>query len=157
VGVPFALENVSYYAEWGAPEIQDRDALAEVLEGADVRWLLDVNNLVVNAKNGVGGIARGGGPTRDPSAILERATRWLEGMPLERVSYLHVAGHEWWGEDELFVDTHGADAGPEALALLRWVLGRTGPKPVLLERDHGLTSFDDLAAEVDRVARAVVA
>lgn len=152
VEAPFTLENPSFYGTWGPGELDDRAQLVEVLEGADVRWLLDVNNLVVNAKNGVGSL--GPAPARTGEEIVERVQAWLEGTPLGRVAYLHVAGHEWWADDERFVDTHGADVGRETLALLPWVLARTGPVPILVERDHHVPPFDVLVEEARRVRRA---
>ncbi len=76
---------------------------------------------------------------------------WLEGTPLGRVAYLHVAGHEWWADDERFVDTHGADVGRETLALLPWGLARTGPVPVLVEWD---TDIPALSVLLDEAAKA---
>ena len=49
--VPFLIENISYYAELGAPEMSEKAFMVEVLEGADCGWLLDINNLYVNSQN----------------------------------------------------------------------------------------------------------
>jgi uncharacterized protein (UPF0276 family) len=127
--VPFILENITYYAELGESELAEPDFLAEVLEGADVGWLLDVNNVYVNSLNfGF-----------DPRA-------WLERVPLERVVQMHIAGHERCGD--LTLDTHGAPVIDPVLDLLTWVLPRIGrPVPVLLERDNDIPCLDTLLAE----------
>lgn len=129
--VPFLFENVSYYAELGAAEMSEKDFLAEVLEGADCGWLLDINNVYVNSVN----------HGFDPKA-------WLEGLPLHRVRQMHIAGH-WWDEaEQLIIDTHGADVIDPVIELFEWVLPRIGrPVPVLLERDNNIPSLADLLAE----------
>jgi hypothetical protein len=134
--VPLLLENITYYAELGAAEMDEADFITAVLEGADTGWLLDVNNVYVNALNfGF-----------DPKA-------WLARMPLERVAQLHIAGHKKFGE--LTVDTHGAEVIDPVIELMQWTLARLGrPVPVLLERDNHIPDFDILLAERDRLQRA---
>ena len=48
--LPIALENISYYADTGPSEMTEVDFLLEVLEGADAKLLLDVNNVFVNSQ-----------------------------------------------------------------------------------------------------------
>ena len=134
--VPLLLENITYYAELGAAEMDEADFITAVLEGADVGWLLDVNNVYVNALNfGF-----------DPK-------EWLARMPLERVAQLHIAGHKKFGN--LTVDTHGADVIDPVIDLMQWTLGRLGrPVPVLLERDNHIPELDLLLAERARLQRA---
>ncbi|MDR3671167.1 MAG: DUF692 domain-containing protein [Holophaga sp.] len=127
--VPFLLENITYYAELGETELAEPDFLAEILDGADIGWLLDINNIYVNSLNfGF-----------DPR-------QWLERVPLERVVQMHIAGHERWGG--LVIDTHGAPVIDPVLELMRWVLPRIGrPVPVLLERDNAIPELGELLAE----------
>ena len=131
--VPLLLENITYYAELGRPEMDEADFITEVLEGADVGWLLDVNNVYVNALNfGF-----------DPKA-------WLSRMPLDRVAQIHIAGHKRFGD--LTVDTHGAEVIDPVIDLMQWTLGRLGrPVPVLLERDNHIPDLDVLLAERARL------
>jgi len=127
--VPFILENITYYAELGAAELAEPEFLSAILEGADVGWLLDVNNVYVNALNF-------GFDPRD----------WLRRTPLDRVVQMHIAGHERVGD--LTLDTHGAPVIDPVLDLLRWALPRIGrPVPVLLERDNAIPDLDTLLAE----------
>ena len=131
--VPLAIENVTWYAPLGEPEMREEDFVAEVLARSDVGLLLDVNNVYVNALN------HGFDPLD-----------WLAKMPLDRVVELHVAGHHRW-DDGLVVDTHGADVPDPVYELMAWVIERTGPKPVLLERDQRIPELDTLLDEVDRL------
>jgi hypothetical protein len=111
--------------------------VAEVLEQSGARLLLDVNNAYVNAVN----------DGEDPLVFLE-------ALPLERVAAIHVAGHERREEHGLVIDTHGADVVDPVLALLTWTIERTGPLPVVLERDHAIPALDVLLEEVGRVGAA---
>ena len=127
--VPFLLENITYYAELGASDLDECDWLADILEGADVGWLLDINNVYVNALN----------HNFDPIA-------WLLRTPLQRVAQIHIAGHE--AMHGLVVDTHGAPVIPPVIQLLEWVLPRIGrPIPVLLERDNAIPPLAELLRE----------
>jgi uncharacterized protein (UPF0276 family) len=153
LGVPLAVENVSYYWHPGRAEMGEAEFLARVCEAADCGLMLDVNNAYVNSVN----------HGFDVDA-------WMRTAPLERTVQIHVAGHEWYAVDErgvgdareahadgaMIIDTHGADVGDPVLDLLGRVLPRTGPVPVVLERDQNIPSLDELLREVERV-RAVVA
>jgi uncharacterized protein len=129
---PFAVENVSYYATHGA-EMSEIQFLKAVLEEADCGLLLDVNNIYVNSIN----------HGYDPSAFLAE-------IPFERVTYLHVAGHQVEAED-LRVDTHGAPIVDPVWALLAQTYAKLGPVPTLLERDFNFPPLAELLSEVDQV------
>lgn len=133
LGVPVAIENISAYLRLGEPHYAETDFISDVLARCDGTLLLDVNNVLVNAKN----------HGFDPYA-------WLSEIPLDRVVQLHVAGHER-AHDGILVDTHGADVPSEVEALLAWVIERSGPRPVLLERDANVPAFPVLLDEVRRL------
>lgn len=128
---PMAIENISYYLEMGVPELDEPDFIRAVVEEADCGLLLDVNNILVNAKN-----------------FGFEAMDWLERMPLDRVVQMHVAGHEAWNDLEMYVDTHGETAEPAVHEMMQWVVERVGPLPVLLERDKNIPPLPDLLREV---------
>lgn len=148
LGLPLAIENVSYYWHPGRAELGEAEFLASVCERAGCSLMLDVNNAYVNCQNfGL-----------DPEA-------WLRAAPLERVVQIHVAGHEWFAVDEhglgdpvaprspgsMIIDTHGAPASDPVLDLLVRAMARTGPVPVVLERDQNVPPLDSLLAEVARI------
>jgi uncharacterized protein (UPF0276 family) len=148
LGLPLAVENVSFYWHPGRAQMSEAEFIANVCEAADCGWLFDVNNAFVNATNfGLG------------------VDAWLRGAPFDRVVQIHVAGHEWFEVDEgglgearpahapgaMAIDTHGADVPDPVHALLERVLARTGPVPVLLERDQNIPSLDTLLAEASRI------
>ena len=127
--VPLILENITYYAELGETELAEPEFLGEILDGADVGWLLDINNVYVNSINF-------GFEPKD----------WLLRVPLDRVVQMHIAGHERVGD--LTLDTHGAPVIDPVIELMQWVLPRIGrPVPVLLERDNDIPCLATLLAE----------
>lgn len=137
LGLPVVVENISYYLEPGAREMQEAEFITRVLDASGARLLLDVNNVYVNSLNH-------GFDARE----------FIDALPLDRVAQIHVAGHQRSAEHELVIDTHGADIVDPVYALLAHALERTGPVPVLLERDHAIPPLDALLAEVVQV-RAV--
>jgi uncharacterized protein (UPF0276 family) len=140
LGRPMAVENISFYLHPGRAQMSEAEFVARVCERADCKLMLDVNNAYVNATN-----------------FGFDIDEYMRTVPLERVVQMHVAGHDWFDEGpggQLIVDTHGADVADPVLAVLERVLPRTGPVPVVLERDQAIPSLDGLLAEIARV-RAV--
>jgi len=133
IGVPLALENASYYAPQGPDGLAEADFVVEVLQKADAKLLLDVNNIYVNGRNF----------DFDPKAYIDK-------IPMERVVQIHVAGH-FVRDDGLRIDTHGEPVPDDVYELLDYTLRKTGPVPVLLERDNNVPPLDDLLSEVDEL------
>ncbi|MFW2388292.1 MAG: DUF692 domain-containing protein [Polyangiales bacterium] len=128
---PLALENASYYAPQSDNGLDEADFVVEVLDRADAKLLLDVNNVYVNSRNF----------DFDPRAYIDR-------IPAERVVQMHVAGH-FVRDDGLRIDTHG-EAVPDAVyELFEYALQKIGPVPVLLERDNNVPPLDELLAELE--------
>ena len=133
LGLPMAVEHVSAYGCWPEDEMSEADFVTEVVEASGCGLLLDVNNLYVNASNfGF-----------DPYQMLER-------MPLEETLQIHVAGHRL-RSDGLRIDTHSEPILDQVYALLAEALKRTGPVPILIERDDRFPPLEDLFLEVERV------
>jgi uncharacterized protein len=133
---PFAIENISYYLTPGAPEMEEVDFLRSVLEDAGCALLLDVNNVYVNSQN-----------------FGFDAWSFIDALPLERVIEIHIAGHVHVPERGILIDTHGAGVIEPVHDLLRRTIARTGPVPVVLERDNHVPPLDDLLAEAGLVRR----
>ena len=129
---PIAMENVSYYAAPGQ-EMKEIQFLNAVLEEADCRMLLDVNNIYVNSIN----------HKYDP-------VKFLKQIPIDRVDYIHIAGHYEEAED-LRVDTHGADVIDPVWELLEKAYQLYGVIPTLLERDFNIPPVPELLQEVDQI------
>ncbi|MFT6189498.1 MAG: hypothetical protein ACJARQ_001915 [Oleispira sp.] len=132
---PLIIENVSAYAQPGK-EMEEIDFLKAVVEEADCRILLDVNNVFVNSTNH-------GFDAKD----------YLKKIPTERISYLHIAGHYEEAED-LLVDTHGATIKQSVWDLLDFTYQQHGVIPTLLERDFNIPDVDELMVEVNLIKKA---
>ena len=132
LGRRIAFENVSYYAAPGR-QMGELEFLTTVLDRADCDLLLDVNNVYVNSIN----------HGYDPLGFIR-------GLPPERVSYLHVAGHYVEAPD-LRVDTHGAAVCEPVWSLLEATYRELGVRPTLLERDFNLPPLAELLEEAARI------
>lgn len=134
LGVPIAVEHISYYATPPGSELDEVEHLRAILEGADAKLLLDVNNVFVNATN----------HGFDPHAFIDR-------LPLERVVQLHVAGHHVRA-DGFCIDTHAEPVSEEVFALFAYTMDKLRrPVPVLLERDEQFPAFSALVEELERL------
>jgi uncharacterized protein (UPF0276 family) len=154
LGRPMAIENVSFYLHPGKREMGEAEFIARICDAADCGLMLDVNNAWVNATN-----------------FGYDVEEWMRTVPLERVVQMHVAGHDWFAEPtsndvegafipaerptnllekhgRVIVDTHGNEVAAEVLALLERTLQKTGPVPVLLERDQAIPPLVELLDEV---------
>lgn len=131
---PIAIENASYYVASPLSDMSELGFINAVLREADCWLHLDVNNVYVNSIN----------HRFDPVAFLR-------GLPAERVVYLHMAGH-YRQEEDLLIDTHGADVIDPVWRLLEQTYDLFGPLPTLLERDYNIPPLSTLMAEVTRIA-----
>ncbi|AZN34294.1 MULTISPECIES: DUF692 domain-containing protein [Pseudoalteromonas] len=125
-----AIENVSYYAAPGQ-QLSELEFTNTILEQADCKLLLDVNNIYVNSIN-----------------HGYNAEAFLLGLPSKRIAYGHVAGH-YNEADDLIVDTHGADVIDPVWDLLDKAYQAHGVFPTLLERDFNIPSINTLTKELD--------
>jgi len=132
IGAPLVLENASYYAQ-PHRELDEAAFISAVVEESGCELLLDVNNVYVNSVN----------HCYDPLAFID-------ALPLDRVRYLHIAGHFDEAED-LKVDTHGTDVIDPVWRLLAETYRRLGPLPTLLERDFNFPPLDRLLGETQRI------
>ena len=132
LGKRLVVENVSTYLMPNA-EMSEADFVSEVLQQADCELLLDVNNVYVNSINhGSDGYA------------------FIRAMPKERIRYIHIAGHEQV-EQDLLIDTHGAEVCDSVWQLLQHTYQVCGVKPTLLERDFNIPSWQVLQDEMTRI------
>ena len=128
-----AIEIVSYYSPI-APELSEIDFINLVLQEANCELLLDVNNVYVNSFN-----------------HQYDAKEFINALPLERVSYIHMAGHQQIS-DTLIIDTHGEPIIDPVFHLFEYATQQLGKDvPVLLERDFNIPEMEELQSEINRL------
>lgn len=132
---PFLLENITYYYEIPGGSMKEHEFLSCIIENSDAGLLLDVNNLYINSVN----------HKYNPLDFLKK-------IPLERVVEIHVAGGS--RKFNMIIDTHANPVWKEVWELLSYVLKRTSPNGIIIERDANLNNYQELLDEV-RMAKEI--
>jgi uncharacterized protein len=129
------MEIVSYYTPVAA-EMSELEFINSIISESGCNLLLDVNNIYVNAFN-----------------HKYDAVKFIDNLPLDKVSYIHMAGHEKVSDD-LIIDTHGQPIIDSVYNLFDYTVNKLEkPVPVLLERDFNIPEFDELAFEMNELER----
>ena len=143
LGMPIGLENASYYLAPPGAEMKEQEFIAEIIRESDCLLHLDVNNVYVNSQN-----------------FGYDAKAYLDALPLEKVCYLHVAGH-YAEADGFLVDTHGAQVIDPVWSLLDYAYQSMGELastvPTCLERDFNFPPLSELMAEMDVIRAKQIA
>ncbi|WP_160716529.1 DUF692 domain-containing protein [Chitinophaga solisilvae] len=129
---PLVMEIVSYYTPVAA-EMSEADFIGEVVRQSGCQLLLDVNNIYVNAFN-----------------HQYNAREFIQQLPLDKVAYIHMAGHTQVSQD-LIIDTHGEPVIDPVYDLFEWTIQYLKPVPVLLERDFNIPEMQELQQELNRL------
>jgi len=133
--MPLAIENVSYYTTVEA-EMTEHEFINNIIEESGCNMLLDVNNVFVNGFN----------HNYDPYDFIDK-------MPLDKVSYIHMAGHKRLAPD-LIIDTHGEAIIEPVYQLFDYTMKKmANPVPVLLERDFNFPEMEELKVELDTLRK----
>lgn len=133
LGRKLILENGSYYTVLTA-EMTEADFINEIVRNADCELLLDVNNVFVNAFN-----------------HHYDAKEFIMKMPLDKVKYIHMAGHQQVDEN-LIIDTHGEEIVDPVYDLFEFTIMQLKQDiPVLLERDFNIPDLSEMQAEIDKL------
>lgn len=128
----FVMEIVSYYTPVAA-QMDEAAFINLIIELSDCRLLLDVNNVYVNAFN-----------------HQYDAKEFIKKLPLDKVEYIHMAGHEQVAPD-LIIDTHGQAIIDPVYELFETTIEKMNPVPVLLERDFNIPEMGELQRELNKL------
>ncbi len=128
-----SIEIVSYYSPV-APEMTEIEFINSILAEVNCDLLLDVNNVYVNAFN-----------------HHYDSKKFIASLPMDRVSYIHMAGHHQVSES-LVIDTHGEAIIDPVFDLFDFTMRRLKRDvPVLLERDFNIPVLEELHQEMTRL------
>lgn len=133
---PLLLENPSSYIAFAHDEMPEWAFLAQMCRRTGCFLLLDVNNIHVSATN----------HGFDPYA-------YLDGMPLERVRQIHLAGHSRH-TNGLLIDTHDQPVPDPVWRLYEEASRRCGDVATMIERDDDIPPLDDLLEELELARNA---
>ena len=138
---PILLENLSSYIEFRDCEIPEPEFFAELARRSGCGLLLDVNNLMVNARN------------RGAESPLREVCDWLDALARAgagaSVGEIHLAGHSV--QQGLVIDDHSSAVSPAVWSAYTHALRLLGPVPTLIEWD---TAIPELQVLLDEAAQA---
>ena len=129
LGRAIALENIAAPFVVPGADLSEPELLFELCERTGCGLLLDVSNLLQNARN-----------------FGFDAARWLREHPVHAVLQVHLAG----GAEEhgFFVDSHATGVEKASFALLEELARHLpGSPPIIVERDRGLPPLAELLRE----------
>jgi len=129
LGRRMAVENATWYTNCG--NMTETEFISRVAERADCQILLDLNNIVVNHKN------------HGLSTLKEFVTE----LDMSRVSYLHVAGHEFNDQLGMYIDTHSQPVETLTAQMAHELSAKHGLN-VLLEWDNDVPELDVINQEL---------
>jgi uncharacterized protein (UPF0276 family) len=133
LGRQLLLENPSSYVAFKDSTMKEWEFLAELTRRSGCGVLLDVNNVYVSARN-----------------FGFEPLEYLGGIPVDRVGYLHLAGHSDKGK--YLFDSHDHQVPVPVWNLYREALRRFGRVPSLVEWDDAIPPLEEVVAESRRAA-----
>ncbi len=134
---PLLVENISFYMPNPPGSfLTEAEYISEILELADCGMLLDLNNVFVNSIN----------HNFDPYQFLNQ-------IPLHRVVQVHLAGHNQ--HENMLIDTHSEAVCDPVFDLLDYLLARTMPKGIMIERDGNFPQFSEIQTELARLEELI--
>lgn len=128
---PMVIENVSSYMAFSQSTMTEWEFLAALSKQSGCLLLLDVNNIFVSAHN-----------------HSFNAVDFVNGIPLDKVAQIHVAGHRKRGE--LLLDTHDHAVPQGVWDVYEIAIKRFGPVSTLVEWDAKIPPLQDVIAEADK-------
>jgi hypothetical protein len=134
LGRQIALENASVYLIL-EKEVEEYEFIKYIVENANCKLLLDINNVYVNSVN----------HEFDPYKFLDKINP-------DWIMYYHIAGHDRV-EENLIIDTHGQDVIEDVYKLAHYTFETLGNKPILLERDNNIPPYKELLKEYKKISK----
>lgn len=132
LGRRILLENLSSYVTYHESEMSEWEFISEITERADCLLLLDINNIIVSAKN----------HHFDPMD-------YVRGVPAERVMQFHMAGHTFNITGKIAVDTHDQPVSDKVWQLYEDALRHLGPVSTMIERDANIPPLQEVVDELN--------
>jgi len=123
------FENVSSYVTYNESEMPEWTFLAELTKRTGCKFLMDVNNVYVSARN----------HNFDPMT-------YLNTIPKASIQQIHLAGHQDFGTH--VIDTHDEDIPNPVWDLFRQYAQTLGPISTMIERDGNIPPLSSMLNEL---------
>lgn len=133
-GHEILLENLSSYIQYNESGLVEAEFINELVKATDVKLLMDINNIEVNAYN------------HDFNAET-----YIQMIPSDSVIQIHLAGHTDKGNYK--VDTHSTPMSEETLRLFKYANKLWGSRSTMVEWDADIPSMHVLNQELRRVRK----
>lgn len=154
---PIAVENLSAYLHWAEADWEEPAFLAELSRRTGCQLLVDVNNLMVNARN-----QHLANPAIATVQLVAECCHWLDQLthalgPVSanishqhhpNIAEIHLAGHTHAGD--IVVDDHGSGVSEAVWEVFTHAQAIWGPVPSLIEWDTDIPALGVLLAESAR-------
>lgn len=131
LGREMVFENVSSYITYQHDEMQEWEFLAQLAQQSGCKFLLDINNIYVSARN----------HNFDPMD-------YLDAINPQWVQQIHLAGHSDFGTH--VIDTHDHPVPDPVWQLYAAYIGKCGPVSTMIERDDNIPELSVLVSELEQ-------
>ena len=154
---PIAVENLSAYLQWAQADWSEPVFLAELSRRTGCQLLVDVNNLMVNARN-----RHLANPAVTTTRLVADCCNWINELNQAlgptaapggqghhpAIAEIHLAGHTHAGD--IVIDDHGSRVSEPVWAVYAHALATWGAVPSLIEWDTDIPDLDVLLSEASR-------
>lgn len=134
LGREMVFENVSSYITYQHDEMQEWEFLAELAQQSGCKFLLDINNIYVSARN----------HNFDPMD-------YLNAIDPKWVQQIHLAGHSDFGTH--IIDTHDHPVPDPVWQLYAEYIRKCGPVSTMIERDDNIPELSVLVSELEQARK----
>lgn len=143
LGRQLLMENLSAYLTLPGSTMTEVEFLNELVDKTNCGLLVDLNNLLVNAKNA------------QAEDVLGSAKQWLTEIPKTAVGEIHLAGHSSVKHHGMVIDDHSEMVSQDCWLLFKHANQLFGAKPTLIEWDNNLPDWQVLVKEAEK-ARVLI-
>lgn len=129
---PMLIENPSRYLGYKGDEMGEVEFIEQLVTRTGCGIIFDINNVEVSSKN-----------------LNLSAEDYVDAIHPNWVGEIHLAGHAREDHDSgpLLIDDHGSHVTDYTWRLFERFMRRAGRKPILIEWDTNVPSYDEIMAE----------
>lgn len=136
LGRNISIENATYYhVEDIKNRLSESDFINELLHKSGAKLLLDLNNVYVNSIN-----------------HNYNAKKFIKSLDLDKVSYIHLAGHYFDDYVQMLIDSHGTKVNDDTWDLLKFTLDKIDVSP-MIERDNNIPNLNVIKQEYNKMEK----